>query len=87
MALIVMLALAAAYILNTSHQTAAASTGKAIGAGEAVRAALQHSGFRLLAAGFFVCGFHVALLATHLPGVVAACGLPAQYGGWPLAQP
>lgn len=35
--------------------------------------------------GFFVCGFHVALLATHLPGVIAACGLPAEYGGWSLA--
>jgi predicted MFS family arabinose efflux permease len=38
-----------------------------------------------LALGFFVCGFHVALLATHLPGVIAACGLPSEYGGWALA--
>lgn len=88
MSLIVLLALPAAYILNTPHHTATATAaaGKTIGAGEAVRTALQHSGFRLLAAGFFVCGFHVALLATHLPGVIAACGLPAQYGGWSLAM-
>lgn len=26
-----------------------------------------HSGFWLLTAGFFVCGFHVAFIATHLP--------------------
>lgn len=86
MSLIVLLALPAAYILNAPHQTATASSGKTVGAGEAVRTALQHSGFRLLAAGFFVCGFHVALLATHLPGVIAACGLPAQFGGWALAM-
>jgi hypothetical protein len=38
-----------------------------------------------LAAGFLVCGFHVAFLATHLPGVIAACGLPTQWGAgrWP----
>ncbi len=86
MGMIVLLALPAAYILNTPHHTATTSVGKAVGAGEAVKAALQHPGFRLLAAGFFVCGFHVALLATHLPGVIAACGLPAQYGGWALAM-
>ncbi|MEO0317808.1 MAG: hypothetical protein RL404_1494 [Pseudomonadota bacterium] len=86
MGMIVLLALPAAYILNMPHHTATTSVGKAVGAGEAVKAALQHPGFRLLAAGFFVCGFHVALLATHLPGVIAACGLPAQYGGWALAM-
>ena len=40
----------------------------------------------MLAAGFFVCGFHVAFLATHLPGVIASCGLPVQYGAWSLAM-
>jgi predicted MFS family arabinose efflux permease len=40
----------------------------------------------MLAAGFFVCGFHVAFLATHLPGVIALCGLPLQYGAWSLAM-
>jgi hypothetical protein len=28
--------------------------------------------FRYLSLGFLVCGFHVAFLATHLPGVIAA---------------
>jgi predicted MFS family arabinose efflux permease len=35
--------------------------------------------------GFFVCGFHVAFIATHLPGVVAACQLPPAVGAWSLA--
>jgi predicted MFS family arabinose efflux permease len=33
-----------------------------------------------------VCGFHVAFLAVHLPGVVEACGLPREFGGWSLAM-
>jgi predicted MFS family arabinose efflux permease len=27
----------------------------------------------------------VAFLATHLPGVIASCGLPTQWAGWSLA--
>jgi predicted MFS family arabinose efflux permease len=41
--------------------------------------------YLLLGAGFFVCGFHVAFIATHLPGVVAACQLPPSVGAWALA--
>jgi len=33
-----------------------------------------------------VCGFHVAFLATLLPGVIASCGLPVQFGAWSLAM-
>jgi predicted MFS family arabinose efflux permease len=32
-----------------------------------------------------VCGFHVAFLATHLPGVIASYGLPTAWAGWSLA--
>ncbi len=52
----------------------------------AIAAALRHPSYLMLAAGFFVCGFHVAFLSTHLPGVIAACGLPVQYGAWSLAM-
>ena len=53
---------------------------------EAVDRALADPSFRLLALGFSVCGFHVAFLATHLPGVVAARGLPPEVGAWALAM-
>jgi len=53
---------------------------------EAIRGALRNTSYLMLAAGFFVCGFHVAFLATHLPGVIASCGLPVQYGAWSLAM-
>jgi predicted MFS family arabinose efflux permease len=56
-----------------------------LSAREAIAQALATPGYRYLAAGFLVCGFHVAFLATHLPGVIAACGLPPEVGGWALA--
>ena len=59
------------------------------GEGENARAALgvalRNPNYLLLAAGFFVCGFHVAFLATHLPGIIDSCGLPLAFGAWALA--
>jgi predicted MFS family arabinose efflux permease len=51
----------------------------------AVRDAMQDPSFLLLTAGFFVCGFHVAFIATHLPNIVALCGLPPAVAGWSLS--
>jgi MFS family permease len=51
----------------------------------AVRGAWQDPSFVFLTAGFLVCGFHVAFIATHLPGVVAHCGLPPAVGAWSLS--
>ena len=34
---------------------------------EVIKEAAEHKGFLLLTAGFFVCGFHVAFIAVHLP--------------------
>jgi len=43
---------------------------------EVLNRARKHSGYLLLNAGFFVCGFHVAFIATHLPSYLADHGLP-----------
>lgn len=51
---------------------------------EALREARGHRGYRLLVAGFFVCGFHVAYIATHLPSYIVDRGLPAELGAWTL---
>ncbi|WP_225781688.1 MFS transporter [Xenophilus sp. Marseille-Q4582] len=87
---LVLLALPAAWVLRgnaraLAAQAAAASGTKALSAREAISQALALPSYRYLALGFLVCGFHVAFLATHLPGVIAACGLPAEVGGWALA--
>lgn len=81
--LVVLLCLPAVLVLKGRPDAAAGHAPVATVA--AVRAALRHPSYLLLAAGFFVCGFHVAFLATHLPGVIALCGLPAQWAGWSLA--
>ncbi|WP_038206018.1 MFS transporter [Xenophilus azovorans] len=88
---IVLLALPAAWVLRGNARALAAQAGGAAGAAalsarEAIAQALATPSYRYLSAGFFVCGFHVAFLATHLPGVIAACGLPQEVGGWALAM-
>ncbi len=45
--------------------------------GDAFREAFTLPSFWLLIAGFFVCGFHVAFYAVHLPAYAASIGLPA----------
>lgn len=51
---------------------------------QALGEACKNRGYLLLVAGFFVCGFHVTFIGTHLPGFVAWCGLAASVGGWAL---
>ena len=88
LALFVVLALPAAWLLKGNAQTAghpAAAKAPPLSARKAIAKALDTPSYLLLAGGFFVCGFHVAFLGTHLPGVVAACGLPTQWGAWSLA--
>ena len=41
-----------------------------------LRRAAGHSGYLLLIVGFFVCGFHVAFISTHLPAYLGDHGLP-----------
>ncbi|MCU9946972.1 MFS transporter [Pseudomonas sp. PDM13] len=53
--------------------------------GEALREACGHSGFWLLALGFFVCGFQVVFIGVHLPAYLVDQHLPAQVGTTVLA--
>ena len=55
-----------------------AATGEAGGA-------LRQAYFWRIAASFGICGFHVAFLNIHMPGVIERCGLPASLAGTWLA--
>jgi MFS family permease len=44
----------------------------------ALKEAFKHKGYILLVAGFFVCGFQITLVGTHIPGYMQDRGL----GGW-----
>ena len=50
-----------------------------------IKLAFQTPSYNFLALGFFTCGFHVAFISTHMPGVIAYCGLPTSLTGWSLA--
>ncbi len=52
---------------------------------DAMATAMKDGSYLLLHAGFFACGFHIAFLATHLPGEVDLCGLPPAVASWSLA--
>jgi predicted MFS family arabinose efflux permease len=52
---------------------------------QAFSEAMAHKGFWLLTAGFFVCGFQVVFVATHLPAFLADRGMPSWVGAWTLA--
>jgi MFS family permease len=89
LAALTLLALPAAWVLRgrpKPAQAAAAVGAPREGTQAAIARAFADPSYRLLTAGFFVCGFHVAFLATHLPGVVASCGLPPEVGAWSLAM-
>jgi len=52
---------------------------------DALTEARRHRGFVQLTTGFFVCGFHVAFMATHLPKHIEEHGLSDNVGAWALA--
>ncbi len=53
--------------------------------GRAIGTAFQERTYLCLFFGFFVCGFHVAFIQTHLPAYVVDMGLASWIGGWSLA--
>ncbi len=59
--------------------------GAAPNLGGAVGEAARHGGYWLLTAGFFVCGFHVAFISTHLPAYIVDMGIDPAYGAMGLA--
>ena len=53
--------------------------------GGALGQALTHRSFLLLTAGFFVCGFQVVFIATHLPAFLQDKGFIPEIASWSLA--
>jgi predicted MFS family arabinose efflux permease len=52
---------------------------------EAIAEASRHGGYWYLTAGFFVCGFHVTFIATHLPAFIIDRGASPVLGAVALA--
>lgn len=81
--LIVPLALPLAGTPKKSPQVPGA--GESLSATQTMALAGRHSGFLYLTAGFFVCGFQLAFIGTHLPGYLTTCSLPAALGATAFA--
>lgn len=81
---------AVASLLAVALRTPASNAGESVAALEqtvvqAVGEAARHSGFIYLSLGFFVCGFHVTLIMTHLPAFAVVCGLSPMVGASALS--
>jgi len=88
--LIAVLALAMALLAGSlgGRPDAAPAAGEvepAASIGAALREAGGHRGYRLLVAGFFVCGFHITFIGTHLPAYFADRGLQPTQAATALA--
>jgi MFS family permease len=52
---------------------------------QALREAFRYPSFRLLMAGYFVCGFHLVFIGVHMPSYLKDKGLPPEVAGYALA--
>ena len=71
--------------LSLSFKPRARDLQAAAPAAQADRRGAARSRFWLVAASFGICGFHVAFLSIHMPGVIEQCGLSTAFTGVWLA--
>jgi predicted MFS family arabinose efflux permease len=71
--------------LGLREPEAAAHTGPTQTVGAAVREAFAYPSFRLLMAGYFVCGFQVVFIGVHLPSYLKDQGMTPQVATVALA--
>jgi MFS family permease len=85
---LLVLALVAAIIIPLSLALASkpgAGSQSTQSIGQALSEAMNEKGFHLLFWGYFVCGFHIAMLTVHLPAFVTDAGLKIEHGMTALA--
>ena len=70
--------IASIFLIPNKEKTQKTNAEKNQGFGAALIEAFSHKGYLLLNAGFFVCGFQITMVATHIPGYMQDRGL----GGW-----
>jgi MFS family permease len=67
-----------AFLLTTPKNVVGGVINDKQTAGEAIKEAFRNKSFIYLTLGFFVCGWHITLVATHIPAYLNDRGLP----GW-----
>lgn len=74
------------FLVFVARASSPTASSQGLGAfGTAVKSAFADRSYLCLFFGFFVCGFHVAFIGTHLPAYIVDLGLPILVGGWSLA--
>ena len=71
--------------VGLSREKLPASSADAQTLRQALSEAFRHRGFWLLTLGFFVCGFQLIFVGTHLPPFLADKGMPSWVAAWTLA--
>lgn len=74
-----------AALFYTLRGTAVHGTERPQTLSNALGEALRHRGYLYLTAGFFVCGFQVTFIMTHLPAYIADRAMPGWLGAASLA--
>ena len=84
LSLILLLILPLSFLLRsrTEEKTLNNIAGRTLS--DTLNIAFKTPSYIYLVTGFFVCGFHVAFIATHMPGVIQVCGFSPTVSGWSL---
>ncbi|MEM8686118.1 MAG: MFS transporter [Pseudomonadota bacterium] len=85
LAFFVVLIVPLAWPLRGKADDAAGADETDLSFGQALSKAFGYNSYLLLLFGFFVCGFHVAFIAVHLPADLVDKGLDPSIGAWCLA--
>jgi predicted MFS family arabinose efflux permease len=71
------------FVSQASEKTAPST--EQVNTMQAIKIAFSDRSYTLLFFGFFVCGFHVQFIQTHLPAYITDEGLAPIIGAWSLA--
>jgi MFS family permease len=72
----------AAQSVDTGRMPANVSPAAGIGLKEEIAKAFRNPAYLFLHCGFFACGFHVAFIATHLPGEIIFWGFSGSFSAF-----
>ena len=84
LSLILLLVLPLSYLLRSRMDKNTLKSINKRSLSDTLNTAFKTPSYIYLVTGFFVCGFHVAFIATHMPGVIQVCGFSPTVSGWSL---
>lgn len=86
MAVAVGIIVLAAFLVRGDRPTPRPATQAAATGGQILGTAFSYPSYLLLVAGFFVCGFQLGFITTHLPPYLADKGQSASLASWGIAM-